>query len=54
MNPKSQIAQYFPDYDGPTMNYEAGRDFFKKKLARLNRSTTKEVYTQYVIPIQEQ
>ncbi|KAJ9092471.1 hypothetical protein QFC20_007358 [Naganishia adeliensis] len=48
-NPNSQIADYFPDYDGPSgpAGYEAGREFFKKQFAGLNRSMAKEVYTHF-------
>jgi hypothetical protein len=46
MNPKSQIAQYFPNFDGQPLDYEGGREFFRKQFTRLNRSSTKEVYTQ--------
>ncbi|KAG7553586.1 hypothetical protein FFLO_03018 [Filobasidium floriforme] len=45
MNPKSQIAQYFPNFDGQPLDYEGGREFFRKQFTRLNRSSTKEVYT---------
>jgi hypothetical protein len=47
-NPNSQIGDYFPDYDGPTgpAGYEAGREYFKRQFVGLNRSMSKEVYTQ--------
>lgn len=47
-NPNSQIADYFPDFDGPSgpEGYEAGREFFKRQFTGLNRSMAKEVYTQ--------
>jgi hypothetical protein len=76
-DPRSQIVEYFPEFQGPRQSllfvrglsrgtrelmsalyrhprigspaefdYDAGKQFFKKKFVSLNRSTNKEVYTQ--------
>lgn len=44
----SLIRDYFSDYNGPPHDYFQGREFFQKKFVRLNRSPSKEVYTQSV------
>ncbi|GHJ90044.1 hypothetical protein NliqN6_6446 [Naganishia liquefaciens] len=48
-DPNSQIADYFPDFNGPTgpAGYEAGREYFKAQFVGLNRSSSKEVYTHF-------
>lgn len=46
-SPRSQIIDFFPEFHGPQFDYEAGKQFFKKKFVSLNRSSTKEVYTHF-------
>lgn len=46
--PKSAIKNFFPDYDGEAGDVKAGRDYFKKRFARLaqkaGRSKEREIY----------
>ncbi|GAA6060353.1 hypothetical protein JCM10212_004537 [Sporobolomyces blumeae] len=47
----SPIRAHFPDYRGEDSDYLAARDFFKNKFMKLNRSTTKEVYSHFTTAI---
>ncbi|KAF9527910.1 heterotrimeric G-protein alpha subunit, GPA2-like protein [Crepidotus variabilis] len=46
--PTSDIKSYFPDYEGEPSDPKAGRDYFKKRFARLaqkaGRSKEREIY----------
>ncbi|EAU93646.2 guanine nucleotide-binding protein alpha-2 subunit [Coprinopsis cinerea okayama7 len=46
--PQSDIKNFFPDYDGEPGDAKAGRDYFKKRFARLaqkaGRSKEREIY----------
>ncbi|TFK64229.1 heterotrimeric G-protein alpha subunit, GPA2-like protein [Pluteus cervinus] len=46
--PTSDIKNFFPDYDGEAGDVRAGRDYFKKRFARLaqkaGRSQQREIY----------
>lgn len=43
----SDITRFFPEYQGPSNDYHAARDFFQRKFLALNRSKEKEIYTHY-------
>lgn len=43
----SSIKQYFPDYDGDDQDFNAGRNYFKTRFCRLNRSPNKEIYPSF-------
>jgi guanine nucleotide-binding protein subunit alpha len=47
----SDIKNFFPDYDGEPGDIRAGREYFKKRFARLaqkaGRSKEREIYIQY-------
>ncbi|GAA5858824.1 hypothetical protein JCM1840_006574 [Sporobolomyces johnsonii] len=47
----SSIKLHFPDYQGEDSDYNAGREYFKARFTRLNRSTSKEVYCNYTTAI---
>ena len=46
--PTSDIKTFFPDYEGPPGDVKAGRDYFRKRFARLaqkaGRSKEREIY----------
>lgn len=46
--PTSDIKTFFPDYEGPPGDIKAGRDYFRKRFARLaqkaGRSKEREIY----------
>jgi guanine nucleotide-binding protein subunit alpha, other len=50
--PHSDIKNFFPDFEGEPGDVAAGRDYFKKRFARLaqkaGRSKEREVYIQLV------
>lgn len=45
----SSIREYFPDFpdDENDRDYEAARQFFKKRFLKCNRSKSKEVYPNF-------
>ncbi|KAM0746666.1 putative Gpa2-guanine nucleotide-binding protein alpha-2 subunit [Meredithblackwellia eburnea MCA 4105] len=47
----SPIRAYFPDYEGDDTDYNAAREYFKARFTRLNRSQSKEIYTNYTTAI---
>ncbi|CDR39671.1 RHTO0S04e07668g1_1 [Rhodotorula toruloides] len=47
----SPISAFFPDYTGPDLDYHAGQEYFKARFTRLNRSSSKEVYTHFTTAI---
>ncbi|KAI5478198.1 G protein alpha subunit [Pseudohyphozyma bogoriensis] len=47
----SSIKNYFPDYEGDDTDYNAAREYFKMRFTRLNRSQSKEIYTNYTTAI---
>jgi len=44
---RANIADYFPDYNGPARDPEAGSRFFAGKFRNLIRDPNKEVYVHY-------
>ncbi len=47
----SPISKHFPDYSGSDTDYNAAREYFKSRFMRLNRNTSKQVYTHYTTAI---
>ncbi|KAL8286967.1 hypothetical protein RQP46_003973 [Phenoliferia psychrophenolica] len=47
----SSVRAYFPDYEGDDTDYNAAREYFKSRFTRLNRSQSKEIYTNYTTAI---
>ncbi|BGP33323.1 hypothetical protein JCM10296v2_005121 [Rhodotorula toruloides] len=47
----SPISAFFPDYTGPDLDYHAGQEYFKARFTRLNRSSSKEIYTHFTTAI---
>ncbi|KAG6890507.1 hypothetical protein C0995_007706 [Termitomyces sp. Mi166 len=49
--PTSDIKNFFPDFDGESGDIRAGRDYFKRRFAKLaqkaGRSKEREIYIQY-------
>ncbi|EPS99657.1 hypothetical protein FOMPIDRAFT_1024123 [Fomitopsis schrenkii] len=44
----SDIRNFFPDYDGPTADPAAGRDYFKKRFARLAQKANQKEREVYI------
>ncbi|BGP25766.1 G protein alpha subunit [Rhodotorula toruloides] len=47
----SPISAFFPDYTGPDLDYHAGQEYFKARFTRLNRSSSKEIYTHFTTAV---
>ncbi|GAA5991039.1 hypothetical protein JCM10908_006513 [Rhodotorula pacifica] len=47
----SSIKAHFPDYEGDPNDPIAGQEYFRSRFLRLNRSTSKEVYTHYTTAV---
>uniref|UniRef100_A0A0K3CBD4 BY PROTMAP: gi/647396942/emb/CDR39671.1/ RHTO0S04e07668g1_1 [Rhodosporidium toruloides] n=1 Tax=Rhodotorula toruloides TaxID=5286 RepID=A0A0K3CBD4_RHOTO len=47
----SPISAFFPDYTGPDLDYHAGQEYFEARFTRLNRSSSKEIYTHFTTAI---
>ncbi|KAH8918590.1 guanine nucleotide binding protein, alpha [Atractiella rhizophila] len=45
------LKTYFPDYEGPPMDYIAAREYFRKRFIRLNRQNNKEIYTNFTTAV---
>ncbi|KAI7849326.1 guanine nucleotide binding protein, alpha subunit [Circinella umbellata] len=45
----SPIKAYFPDYTGPSKDYNQAADYFRKRFEMLNRSTRKQIYVHYTV-----
>ncbi|KAG0659428.1 hypothetical protein C6P46_005207 [Rhodotorula mucilaginosa] len=49
--PVSSITSHFPDYEGDPHDPIAGQEYFRARFLRLNRSTSKEIYTHYTTAV---
>ncbi|KAI9277057.1 heterotrimeric G-protein alpha subunit (G-alpha, GPA2) [Phascolomyces articulosus] len=45
----SPIKAYFPDYTGPSKDYNQAADYFRKRFEMLNRSSRKQIYVHYTV-----
>ncbi|KAI8329840.1 guanine nucleotide binding protein, alpha subunit [Chlamydoabsidia padenii] len=46
---RSPLDQYFPDYTGPSLDYQAGADYFKRRFESLNRNEKKQIYVHFTV-----
>ncbi|KAI8636996.1 guanine nucleotide binding protein, alpha subunit [Parasitella parasitica] len=46
---KSEIKGYFPDYKGPSTDYDKASDFFKQRFTKLNVNASKQIYVHYTV-----
>jgi len=48
----SPISHYYPDYKGEDSDYNAAREYFRKRFLKLNRSpATREIYCSYTTAV---
>ncbi|KAG2210452.1 hypothetical protein INT47_002394 [Mucor saturninus] len=46
---RSEISEYFPDYQGSATDYHQARDFFKHRFTKLNTNKEKFVYVHFTV-----
>ncbi|KAK4508942.1 uncharacterized protein ATC70_013215 [Mucor velutinosus] len=46
---KSEIKEYFPDYKGPSADYDQATEFFKRRFTKLNANASKQIYVHYTV-----
>ncbi|CAO3636595.1 unnamed protein product [Mucor fragilis] len=46
---KSEIKEYFPDYKGPSADYDQATEFFKRRFTKLNANANKQIYVHYTV-----
>ncbi|CAO3591793.1 unnamed protein product [Absidia cylindrospora] len=46
---RSPLKQYFPDYNGSALDYQACADYFKRRFESLNRNEKKQIYVHFTV-----